>query len=97
MFPDQPANQRHWWLLKEPGSDSLDLCLHHPGYDVDLEVRANLETLTRLWMGDLNSADALRSGALTLEGSARLKLSIHDWISLSVFAGVEPFRSTSPS
>jgi DNA-binding HxlR family transcriptional regulator len=87
-FPEQPANQRRWWLLKEPGSDELDLCLQHPGYDVDLVVRADLKTLSRIWVGDLESAPALRSGALQLEGSTALKLSVQNWISLSPFASV---------
>lgn len=87
-FPNQPANKRRWWLLKEPASDDVELCLQHPGYDVNLEIRADLDTLTRIWMGDVEIAEALRSGALVLDGASTLKLSFQDWIGLSLFAGV---------
>jgi hypothetical protein len=60
-FIDQPGAQRRWWLLKEPNAAAIDLCLHDPGYEVDLFVRAELETMTRVWMGDLDMAAALRA------------------------------------
>lgn len=87
-FTDQKSAQRRWWLLKQPDTEEIDLCLHHPGYDVDLFVRSELETMTRVWMGDLDVAAALRSRALTLEGSSSLRLSFQDWIGLSIFAHV---------
>lgn len=83
-FPDQPSNRRCWWLLKE--HDTLDLCLHDPGFAVALTVSADLRTMTRIWMGDLAIAEALRTGALRLEGATALRLSFPDWIGLSMFA-----------
>jgi DNA-binding HxlR family transcriptional regulator len=88
-FPEQPANKRCWWLLKE--RDDLDLCLQDPGFDVDLTVSADLRTMTRVWMGDLAIADALRTGVLTLKGSSALRLSFPDWIGLSMFAHIQPY------
>jgi DNA-binding HxlR family transcriptional regulator len=86
-FPDQPANKRCWWLLKE--RDDLDLCPQDPGFEVDLTVSADLRTMTRVWMGDLAIAAALRTGALKLRGSPALRLSFPDWIGLSIFAHVQ--------
>jgi DNA-binding HxlR family transcriptional regulator len=99
-FPDQPATKRRWWLLKD--RDNLDLCLQDPGFEVGLTVSANPRTMTRVWMGDLDIADALRAGTLTLEGSTALCLSFPDWIGLSVFAhrldaAVESTASPSPA
>jgi DNA-binding HxlR family transcriptional regulator len=88
-FIDQTDAQRRWWLLKESNTLAIDLCLHHPGYDVDLFVRSKLETMTRVWMGDLDVAAALRSRGLMLEGSPALRLSFQDWIGLSIFAHVK--------
>jgi DNA-binding HxlR family transcriptional regulator len=85
-FLEQPVNKRRWWLLKEAGSDELDLCLHHPGFDVDLLVSTNLKTLSRIWVGDLDALQALESEALQLEGSATLRMGVPGWISLSPFA-----------
>jgi hypothetical protein len=86
-FPDQPASKRCWWLLKE--RDELDLCPQDPGFEVDLTVTADLRTMTRVWLGDLAIADALRTGALKLTGSPVLRLSFPDWIGLSIFAHVQ--------
>lgn len=88
-FTDQSGPRRKWWLLKEPGADEIDLCLHHPGYEVDLHIQTDLETMTRVWMGDIEVPIALRSGKLKLDGSPALRLSFQDWIGLSIFANVE--------
>ena len=87
-FADQTDAQRRWWLLKEPGSNEIDLCLHDPGHEVDLQVETDLETMTRVWMGDMDVPVALRSGGLKLHGSPALRLSFQDWIGLSIFAHV---------
>lgn len=86
VFPDAAANQRHWWLVKEPYDDSLDLCLQDPGYDVNLTVTAGLEFMSRVWLGDLDLQTALRTGRINLQGDAALRLSFPDWIGLSLFA-----------
>ena len=82
-FPDQPANKRYWWLLKD--REDLDLRLQDPGFNVDLTVFADLQTMTCIWLGELAIAEALRTRALTLAGSMALRLSFHDWIGLSPF------------
>lgn len=94
-FLDQPANKRYWWLLKD--REDLDLCLQDPGFEVDLTVSVDLHTMTRVWMGDLDLADALRAGTLTLEGSTTLCLSFPDWIGLSVFAHRRDTPHQSPA
>jgi DNA-binding HxlR family transcriptional regulator len=86
-FPDQPANKRRWWLLKD--REELDLCPQDPGYGVDLTVSADLHTMTRIWLGDLGIAEALRMHTLRLAGSTALRLSFHDWIGLSPFAHMQ--------
>ncbi len=90
-FPDQPPNKRRWWLLKDRGD--IDLCLQDPGYEVDITVSADLRTMTRVWLGDLEITTALRSGALKLDGSTVLRLSFPDWIGLSSFARVEAYTA----
>lgn len=94
-FPDQAATKRRWWLLKD--RDDLDLCPQDPGFEVNLTVSADLRTMTRIWMGDLAIADALRVGTLTLEGSTALRLSFPDWIGLSIFAQRQDTLHQSPA
>jgi hypothetical protein len=57
--------------------------------EILLTVSADLRTMTRVWMGDLAIADALRMGALTLKGPPALRLSFPDWIGLSMFAHMQ--------
>lgn len=87
-FPDQPANRRHWWLLKEQESQDIDLCLHDPGFEIDLYVTASMDTMARVWLGDQEIASALRSHDLELAGASVLRISFVDWIGLSTFARV---------
>jgi DNA-binding HxlR family transcriptional regulator len=86
-FPEQPANKRRWWLLKD--REEPDLCLQDPGFGVGLTVSADLHTMTRIWLGDLGIEDALRMHTLRLAGSTALRLSFHGWIGLSPFVHMQ--------
>lgn len=79
--------QRRFWLHIEPTGS--ELCLKHPGFDVDLTVRANLREFTKVWLGDLTLAQALRDGSIELEGPTPLKRAFPGWLRLSIFAPVE--------
>lgn len=79
--------QRRYWLHIEP--EEIDLCLKHPGFDVDLTVRANLRELTRAWLGDIPFSQCLRDESVTLDGPARLRKAFPKWLKLSGFAAVE--------
>jgi DNA-binding HxlR family transcriptional regulator len=87
-FPEQAAKWRVWWLVKEREASELDLCLHDPGFPIDLTVTTSLKTMTRVWLGDEDVAAAIRAGDLRLEGPPALRLGFYDWIGLSVFARV---------
>lgn len=75
-----------WWLvLKRP---EVEVCLQDPGFGADLYVRADIVALTRAWMGDVPLGEALRSGAITLEGPHDLARAFPGWLALSTLAGV---------
>ena len=75
-----------WLILEQRG---VDMCLKHPGFDIDLIVDADLLALTRAWMGDVRLADAMRSGLVRVEGPTALVRAFPGWLALSGFAGVE--------
>jgi DNA-binding HxlR family transcriptional regulator len=77
---------RYFWLILQ--RSDIDLCLKPPGYEVDLEVEADLTALTRVWMGDVRLADAMRSGLVRLKGPSALVRAFPGWLALSEFAGV---------
>jgi DNA-binding HxlR family transcriptional regulator len=89
-FRGVPATMRcprTWWLVLE--RREVDLCLKDPGFAVDVVVSADLRALTRVWMGDVPLAEALRAGLIRLDGPPSLVRMFPSWLQLSSFAGVE--------
>jgi len=83
-FPDARKGKSLWWLVLEP--EAVDLCLKPPGHDVDLSVECDVRTLTLVWLGDLPISDALRNGAVRLEGPRSLREGFPRWLALTPFA-----------
>jgi DNA-binding HxlR family transcriptional regulator len=91
-FPDQPRSKRTWWLVCADGQ--LELCPTDPGFDVDLYLSTDVQTLARVWMGDLSAAAAIRSDAIRLSGQRELCRRLERWLGLSSFAGISDARRT---
>ena len=87
-YVDYPAKMRLWWLVIT--DDGVDICLKDPGYDVDLYVQTRLETMTRIWMGDISVPKARREKRLNLNGNTALKNSMPSWLGYSQLAGIAP-------
>jgi hypothetical protein len=66
----------------------VDVCLKHPGFEVDLFVDADLAALTKAWLGDVRLADTMRSGLVRVEGAKALVRAFPGWLALSGFADV---------
>jgi hypothetical protein len=84
-YTDLPANRKAWWLIVEPDGH-VDLCSVDPGFDVDLLVTTDLRTMTSIWMGLSKVKAARDSGALEIDGDARVARSMQTWLGLSPFA-----------
>ena len=85
-----------FWLILE--RRSVDVCLKHPGFEVDLVVNADLAALTKAWMGDIGLAGAIRSGLVRLEGPSALARAFPEWLARSGFADVKrPRRRGAPA
>lgn len=85
VYPELPPAHRRWWLVIEPQAE-VDLCLIDPGYDVDLYVTADLQTMTAIWIGLTTVRAAVDSGKLVLTGDRRLARHMQAWLGLSPFA-----------
>jgi DNA-binding HxlR family transcriptional regulator len=77
--------RRFWLLLDRTGAD---LCLSDPGFEVDLDVVADLAAMARLWLGDTTFAAALGSKQIRVTGPAPLARQFPSWFLLSPFAAV---------
>ncbi|MEA3195548.1 MAG: hypothetical protein QOD26_3881 [Betaproteobacteria bacterium] len=74
-----------WLILERSG---CDVCLSDPGYEVDVWVDADLASMSRVWLGDLSFAEALREKKIRLAGAPALVREFPAWLLLSHFAAV---------
>jgi DNA-binding HxlR family transcriptional regulator len=72
------------WLVVEDQSPSV--CHDDPGFEADLVISSDLLTLNRVFAGRLALSAAMRTGSLTLEGSAEHRRAFTKWFGVSPFA-----------
>jgi len=89
-YVDYPAKMRLWWLVINDGD--VDICLKDPGHPVDLFVRAQLKTMTQIWLGDLSVTRARREKLIEVSGDSTLNRSMASWIGCSPLARVKPAK-----
>jgi DNA-binding HxlR family transcriptional regulator len=75
---------RRMWLVLEP--KEISVCLKPPGFDSDLVVRGTLLDVYRVWLGQVDYRDAVRSGALAIEGAPTLVREFPGWLMWSAMA-----------
>lgn len=88
IYSDLDESCANWWLLNEP-EDGADLCSVDPGFDVDLYVRCELQTMTAIWMGLDTVERAVAEDRLMLVGDTDIATSLQRWLGLSPFAPYE--------
>ncbi|MGW3811470.1 winged helix-turn-helix transcriptional regulator [Micromonospora sp. NPDC005113] len=87
-FRDAPAGQQRWWLVLSR-SGGADACDTDPGFPISVWLETEVETLTRIWMGDMSWSAALRGGSLSLKGESAACRALQGWLDVSPFAAVE--------
>jgi DNA-binding HxlR family transcriptional regulator len=61
----RPSPRYWWWIMQRP---EIDVCLKNHGFDVDVEVKADLGALTKVYLGHLGLTEALDRKLLAFEG-----------------------------
>jgi DNA-binding HxlR family transcriptional regulator len=88
-FSGMPAAKRgyrkFWLLLERP---QVDLCLHDPGFEVELHIDADLATMARVWLGDVTLNSAMRAGSIRISGRRDFVRAFPSWLMLSKYADV---------
>lgn len=79
----QEPKRRFWLVLNR---EEVDLCLFDPGFDLDLEVLANVHALAEICLGHLSVSDAANRGGLTLSGPRAYCRALPTWLGVSRFA-----------
>ena len=75
---------RIFWLVIEPGDASV--CYADPGLEVDAVLRSDLAALYRVWEGEIELLDAVRSGLIELSGPRWIVRGLPRWLELSPIA-----------
>ncbi len=90
-FTGAPKDCRRFWILNSGGQ--IDMCIEHPGFDVDLTIKSDLRRFVEAWRGIRSLRTELAAGRIRLEGPAKFKRSFPDWLLLSALAHVERERA----
>lgn len=97
-FRDLDSKRSRYWL--RIGKPDVELCLTHPGFDVDLRIETTLRTMVEVWMGHRELKGALDSGAIRLEGPPHFTREFPSWLLLNDFARIalpaEPLKPPAP-
>ena len=75
---------RRVWLLLEPRECSV--CVTPPGFDSDLIVRTDLALFYRVWLCQVDYAEALRCRELVVDGPPALAKQLPRWFMFSPMA-----------
>lgn len=82
-FDFKELRKSYWLVVRR---DDPDLCYSDPGFGEHVMVRADLETLTRVYLGELHLKDASECGLLEIEGPRDLVRSMPTWFPASGYA-----------
>jgi DNA-binding HxlR family transcriptional regulator len=88
QFDFRGVRQQSYWLILERPEPSV--CLHDPGFGIDLLVTAEVVARHRVWLGHLALAEAIDQRLITVDGPADLVSAFPTWLALNAFAGVRP-------
>jgi DNA-binding HxlR family transcriptional regulator len=82
-FEFRELGRTYWLVLRRPDPD---LCYNDPGFGDDVVVRGDLETLVRVYLGQLDMRSARAAGLVEVDGSREALASLSKWFPRSGFA-----------
>lgn len=89
-FTGAPRDCWRFWLVAEHGV--VDMCLKDPGFDVDVQVRANLRLFVEAWRGFRDLRREIRAEHIKVLGAPELARQLPGWLKLSAIAPHERKR-----
>jgi len=85
-----PAERKSWWVIIH--DRNVELCLRHPGYEINLFIESNLRSLTNIWMGVCSIDTAKKEKSISLHGNEKYIKNFSKWFLLSPFAEYYPAK-----
>jgi DNA-binding HxlR family transcriptional regulator len=86
FYPDAKQALREHWLVFE--NNEVELCHFDPGHQVDVEIEADLRTMTMVWMGWEDLAEAQLHRRLYIRGDPKFVKRAKEWLGLSKLSGI---------
>ena len=84
------AGKGDYWLILERPEPSV--CMHDPGFDVDLFVNADTVAIHKAWMGMASLDEYVEDGLIEIDGLTSHVKAFPAWFKFSFFADVKPAR-----
>ncbi len=88
LLKGAPVKRKNWWLVIK--NRSVELCVHNPGFEMDIVIEADLKILTNVWMGGCSVEFAKKENRLILNGNIKYVKNFEKWFLLSPFAEYYP-------
>jgi DNA-binding HxlR family transcriptional regulator len=85
-FAFQGPRRYTYWLVLQP--TEVSICLTHPGFEVDVQVTAELAVLYKVWLGRMTFTEAMREQQVDLNASPSLARNFPRWFAWSPVADV---------
>lgn len=83
-FTGAPSDLRRFWLVANDGD--IDMCLKHPGFEIDLKVMSDLRLFVEAWRDFRDLRKEIRAGRIRLLGPPRLARQFPNWLMLSALS-----------
>ena len=83
-FTGTPRDCRRFWLVHEDGK--VQMCLKHPGFEVDLRVLSDIRLFVEAWRGIRDLRAEIAARRIRVSGPARLCRQFPGWLQLSQLA-----------
>jgi DNA-binding HxlR family transcriptional regulator len=83
-FTGASKDCRRFWLVNEDGR--VEMCLKHPGFEVDLRVESDLRLFVEAWRGIRNLRGEIAARHIRVTGQSALRRAFPAWLQLSQLA-----------
>jgi DNA-binding HxlR family transcriptional regulator len=83
-FTGAPKDLRRFWLVNENGA--VDMCLKHPGFEVDVRVESDLLLFVEALRGIRDLRKEILARRIRVTGPSTLRSQFPEWLKLSSLA-----------
>ena len=90
-FSLSDAPKHNFWLLVQ--RPAPEVCIKPPGFEEDLIVKSDTDSVARWYMGRFSLGQAMRARRITIQGPRHLVREFSSWGGQSPFAAVPPART----